>query len=114
MTSNDLSSDFDGSEISASDDDPSQSKTSYAMKYVTYLGELREPSIYPSQLKKSYNLKNVTYYGELRKPRISRGLGGKLCACASANSARNSQNAQLTHSATIENRVSDFHTQAHF
>ena len=44
----------------------------------------------------------------------SRGLGAKLCACASASSARNSQYAQLTHSTTIENRVSDLRRHAHF
>ena len=43
-----------------------------------------------------------------------RGLGEKLCACASASSARNIQYAQLTHSATIENRVSDLRRHAHF
>ena len=41
------------------------------------------------------------------KPIISRGLGAKLCACANASSAQNSQYAQLTHSAIKVNRVSD-------
>ena len=45
---------------------------------------------------------------------MTRGLGAKLCACASASSAQNSQYAQLTHSATIENRVSDLRRHAHF
>ena len=45
---------------------------------------------------------------------IIRVLSAKLCACASASSARNSQYAQLTHSATIENRVSDLRRHAHF
>ena len=44
---------------------------------------------------------------------IRRALSAKLCACASASTAQNSQYAQLTHSATIKNRVSDLrrHTQ---
>ena len=46
--------------------------------------------------------------------KILRGLFGKLSACASASSAQNSQYAQLTHSSTIENRVSDLRRHAHF
>ena len=45
---------------------------------------------------------------------LSRGLGAKLYACASASSARNIQYAQLPHSATIENRVSNLRRHAHF